>query len=46
LAVIIIMPSTFTKQWDTPKYKGTTSFNTGLFIGGEFKDGASGTLIE
>jgi len=40
------MPSTFTYEWDTPKYKGKTSFNTGLFIGGEFVDGSNGTTID
>jgi len=39
------MPSTFSYQWDTPVYKGSTSFNTGLFIGGEFVDGVNGTTI-
>lgn len=40
------MPSTFTYEWDTPKYKGKTSFNTGLFIGGQFVDGSDGTTIK
>jgi aldehyde dehydrogenase (NAD+) len=40
------MPSTFAYEWDTPKYKGQTSFNTGLFIGGQFVDGSNGTTID
>jgi aldehyde dehydrogenase (NAD+) len=40
------MPSTFSYQWDTPKYKGSTSFNTGLFVGGKFIDGADKTTID
>jgi aldehyde dehydrogenase (NAD+) len=40
------MPSTFTYQFDSPAYKGTTSFNTGLFIDGKFVDGVDGTTIE
>ncbi|KAF4610135.1 hypothetical protein D9613_010211 [Agrocybe pediades] len=40
------MPSTFEYKWDTPKYKGQTSFNTGLFIGGQFVDGSRGTTID
>ncbi|KDR73217.1 hypothetical protein GALMADRAFT_251806 [Galerina marginata CBS 339.88] len=40
------MPSTFSHQWDAPKYKGKTSFNTGLFIGGKFVDGSSGSTID
>ena len=40
------MPSNFVKQWDTPKYKGKTSFSTGLFINGQFTDGVEGKLIE
>jgi aldehyde dehydrogenase (NAD+) len=40
------MPSTFTYQWDTPVYKGSTSINTGLFINGQFVDGVKKTTIE
>ncbi|KAF8647366.1 hypothetical protein AX16_006761 [Volvariella volvacea WC 439] len=32
------MSSTFTYTFDTPAYKGTTTFNTGLFIGGKYVD--------
>jgi aldehyde dehydrogenase (NAD+) len=40
------MPSTFSYQFDTPVYKGSSSFNTGLFVDGKFIDGADGTTIE
>ncbi|OCH89819.1 NAD-dependent aldehyde dehydrogenase [Obba rivulosa] len=40
------MPSTFEYTWDTPVYKGKTSFSTGLFIGGKFVDGSNGTTID
>ncbi|TFK61589.1 aldehyde dehydrogenase [Pluteus cervinus] len=30
------MPATFTYQFDTPSFKGTTTINTGLFIDGDF----------
>ena len=40
------MPETFTHVFDTPAYKGTTSFNTGLFIDGKFVDGVKKTTIE
>ncbi|KAF8897999.1 aldehyde dehydrogenase [Gymnopilus junonius] len=40
------MPSTFSYEWDTPVYKGKTSFNTGLFIGGKFVDGSNATTID
>ena len=43
---IINMPSTFSYEWDTPAYKGKTSFNTGLFINGQFVDGSNKTTIE
>jgi aldehyde dehydrogenase (NAD+) len=33
------MPNVFTHNFDTPKFKGTTSFNTGLYIDGKFVDG-------
>lgn len=40
------MPSTFTHEFDTPAYKGKVSFNTGLFIGGEFVDPIDGGTHE
>lgn len=40
------MPSTFTFEWNTPRYNGKTSFNTGIFIGGQFLDGSNGKTIE
>jgi len=39
------MPS-FTYQWDTPAHKGSTEFNTGIFIDGNFVDGSNGTTID
>jgi aldehyde dehydrogenase (NAD+) len=40
------MPSTFSHEWNTPVYKGKTSFSTGLFINGQFVDGANKTEID
>ena len=40
------MPGIFSRKWDTDVYKGKTSFNTGLFINGQFVDGRKGTTIE
>ncbi|EMD41318.1 hypothetical protein CERSUDRAFT_78973 [Gelatoporia subvermispora B] len=40
------MPSTFDYTWDTPVYKGSTSFSTGLYIGGKFVDGSNKTTID
>ncbi|KAG6843866.1 hypothetical protein H0H87_012258, partial [Tephrocybe sp. NHM501043] len=40
------MVATFTHEWNTPAYKGKTSFPTGLFINGQFVDGSNGTDIE
>ncbi|KZT24318.1 aldehyde dehydrogenase [Neolentinus lepideus HHB14362 ss-1] len=40
------MPSVFTYKFDTPVYKGTSSFNTGLFINGQFVDGSDGETID
>ena len=40
------MPSVFTYKFDTPGYKGDVSFNTGLFINGQFVDGSDDTAIE
>ncbi len=40
------MPSTFTYTFDTPLYKGKSTFNTGLFINGEFVDPVDDAKIE
>ncbi|EAU92000.2 aldehyde dehydrogenase [Coprinopsis cinerea okayama7 len=40
------MPTSFSFKFDTPAYKGVTSFETGLFIDGKFVDGSEGTTIE
>ncbi|KAJ7584420.1 aldehyde dehydrogenase [Mycena floridula] len=40
------MPSTFEYKFDTPAFKGTTSFNTGLFINGKFVDSVDGDKID
>ncbi|KAF8654313.1 hypothetical protein AX16_003540 [Volvariella volvacea WC 439] len=40
------MPSTFTYTFDTPAYKGATSFNTGLFIGGKYVDPVEPATID
>ena len=40
------MPQTFQHTFDTPVYKGKTSFSTGLYINGEWVDGSKGTTIE
>jgi aldehyde dehydrogenase (NAD+) len=40
------MPSTFSHSWESPAYKGQTSFNTGLFINGQFVDGSNKTTID
>ncbi|KAF9030218.1 aldehyde dehydrogenase [Hymenopellis radicata] len=40
------MPQTFTHEFDTPVYKGKTSFPTGIFINGEFVDGSDGGMID
>lgn len=40
------MPETFSYKFDTPGFKGTSTFNTGLFINGKFVDGANKTTIE
>jgi len=40
------MPETFTYQFDTPVFKGKSSFSTGLFIGGQFVDGSNKTTID
>jgi len=40
------MPEIFSREWDTDVYKGKTSFNTGLFINGQYVDGSKGTTID
>ncbi|KAG6848133.1 hypothetical protein H0H93_003089 [Arthromyces matolae] len=40
------MVHTFTHEWDTPAFKGKTSFPTGLFINGQFVDGSEGKEID
>ncbi|KAG2087476.1 aldehyde dehydrogenase domain-containing protein [Suillus cothurnatus] len=40
------MPSTFTKTFDTPTYKGTVTIPLGLYINGEFVDPVEGGTIE
>ncbi|KAI6135583.1 aldehyde dehydrogenase [Pisolithus croceorrhizus] len=40
------MPIVFTHEFNTPVYKGQVSFNTGLFINGQFVDGSDGTAID
>ncbi|KAJ3555174.1 hypothetical protein NM688_g2722 [Phlebia brevispora] len=40
------MPQTFTYEFDTPVYKGKSSFPTGLFINGQFVDGIDGGTID
>jgi aldehyde dehydrogenase (NAD+) len=40
------MPETFSHEWNTPVYKGKTSFNTGLFINGKYVDGKKGQTID
>ncbi|KAF8626918.1 hypothetical protein AX15_004631, partial [Amanita polypyramis BW_CC] len=40
------MPEVFTHQFDGPNFKGKTSFSTGLFINGQFVDGADNTFID
>jgi len=37
---------TFTHEFKTEAYSGKTSFETGLFIGGEFVDGTEGKTID
>ncbi|KAH7906196.1 aldehyde dehydrogenase domain-containing protein [Hygrophoropsis aurantiaca] len=39
------MPSTFTHKFDAV-FKGTVSFNTGIYINGEFTDGSDKTEID
>ncbi|KAI6095802.1 hypothetical protein F5141DRAFT_628181 [Pisolithus sp. B1] len=40
------MPTVFTHEFNTPVYKGKVSFDTGLFIDGQFVDGSDGTTID
>ncbi|KAI6122417.1 aldehyde dehydrogenase [Pisolithus thermaeus] len=40
------MPTVFAHEFDTPVYKGKVSFNTGLFINGQFVDGSDRTTID
>ncbi|KAF8066470.1 aldehyde dehydrogenase [Lyophyllum atratum] len=40
------MPATFTHEWNTAAFKGKASFSTGLYINGQFVDGANKTDIE
>lgn len=40
------MPSVFSHDFDTPVFKGKTSFNTGLYIGGKSVDGVEGKTWE
>ncbi|KAL4063401.1 aldehyde dehydrogenase domain-containing protein [Scleroderma yunnanense] len=40
------MPTVFTYKFDTPVYKGDVSFETGLFINGQFVDGSNNTTID
>ncbi|KAJ7691189.1 aldehyde dehydrogenase domain-containing protein [Mycena rosella] len=40
------MPPSFTYEFKTGMYQGTTSFPTGVYIDGEWRDGANGTTID
>ncbi|KAJ3819194.1 aldehyde dehydrogenase [Lentinula raphanica] len=40
------MTSIFTHEFNTPIYKGKTSFNTGLYIDGKFVEGSDKTTID
>lgn len=40
------MPSTFTHNFDTPAFKGSTTLNTGLFINGQWVDPVDNGTIE
>ncbi|KAF9219696.1 Aldedh-domain-containing protein [Gyrodon lividus] len=40
------MPNVFTHEFDTPTFKGKVSFDTGLFINGQFVHGSNGTTID
>lgn len=40
------MPSVFTHEFDTLAFKGKVSFDTGIFINGQFVDGSDLSTIE
>ncbi|KII83878.1 hypothetical protein PLICRDRAFT_118592 [Plicaturopsis crispa FD-325 SS-3] len=40
------MPTTFEYTWDTPAYKGKTSFPTGLYIDGKWVDGGDKSTLD
>ncbi|KAJ3928000.1 MAG: aldehyde dehydrogenase [Lentinula lateritia] len=40
------MTPTFTHDFNTPVYKGKSSFSTGLYINGKFVEGSDGTTID
>jgi aldehyde dehydrogenase (NAD+) len=40
------MPGVFTHEFNTAAFKGKVSFNTGIFINGQFVDGSDGTTID
>ncbi|KIK79306.1 hypothetical protein PAXRUDRAFT_834181 [Paxillus rubicundulus Ve08.2h10] len=40
------MPNVFTYQFNTPSFKGNLSFDTGIFINGQFVDGSDATTID
>ena len=40
------MPQVFTHEFNTPVYKGKTSFNTGLYINGKSVDSVDGETYE
>lgn len=40
------MVNTFTQDFNTPAFKGTTSFPVGLYIGGKFVEGVKGEKFE
>lgn len=40
------MPHVFTHEFDTPVFKGKTSFSTGLYIDGKFVDAIDGQTSE
>ncbi|RXW14222.1 hypothetical protein EST38_g11633 [Candolleomyces aberdarensis] len=40
------MPGTFTHTFDTPTFKGTSTINTGLFIGGQWVDPVESEFID
>ncbi|KAF7292083.1 Aldehyde dehydrogenase [Mycena indigotica] len=40
------MATTFSYTFDSPAYKGTSTFETGVYIDGKFRDGANGTTID